>query len=888
MSLDDDTPITITDKSVPVDSDKELLKWDGNRAHILGLLAETSKHYKRVGLFQPYIEHRAVLLSSGRLAVDSVLSAQFTGGLLTDEHSIEGAEGPCPPTPERIVNYNARMAATGSAAFNPATPVPDIVTKNLIQNAFAVRKEGADFLASLAHVFGGTVESNDLLDEAAGDGSKFIAILKREAGLAEPDDISVSMSERTRIVSSGISGEIDDEKLGHDPACTLMAKDQSAQILVTAQSLLFTDIVELCVCLGYQWPAASSTQMLQRCDGATQPPQHSPKVALGVVAVDSQLSRRLRQVSRKLWLPNLPPDFLVRFVLRADKRKRSLSEAAEHRDVLVIAPGPSGMPVQPRSAPLFSLLSWWHCALALWPSANLIGKADDDTWIDPIGVRTSLHESMVEGQRRAQDMAAALYWGIMETFHWRESAHQIAEIDAKGQRGFKYKFSEHQCRVQRISANLSKFKGFRGCPPRTGGESIVGPFPFAKGPLSFLSAPIVSAVLSSEWAMQDALATMQPTSTFGYTRHDGSPTACDDLPAYEDAWTGMALARVASNASGALTYMHVGLHAFSEQASGRYSARVGQLTLFAHAHSSTIVLKDRSKWPFSPAFLEATHMRMATLRRLAPPPSNHTFSCYAHTHRSCNGAAWRRCAATAQPSSSISVRRTATVATAAPRSPGKRPHNSSASGRRLAQTAEGLNEPPPRAIVWSHPYDPATRRLNLSWMYLPFVQTVARGLEAVGYSVRVGSFRGVALQEAIRSLRCGDTFVWVAPMSKHHVPWAALTSKGVRAVYYQTEPGCAWECLWHSGCRAPRNVTEVCDYSLANIQRCTAFLHRMSAAERRSLGAPSTFRHVPPGYMQLPELETPGGGGRAVDMMARRLVTSSAPLVFMKTRVGIL
>ena len=47
-------------------------------------------------------------------------------------------------------------------------------------------------------------------------------------------------------------------------------------------------------------------------------------------------------------------------------------------------------------------------------------------------------------------------------------------------------------------------------------------------------------------AMQDALATMQPTSTFGYTRHDGSPTACDDLPAYEDAWTGMALARVAS------------------------------------------------------------------------------------------------------------------------------------------------------------------------------------------------------------------------------------------------------------------------------------------------------------------------------------------------------
>ena len=181
MSYDDTTPTVSKDKLIPVDTDGEPLLWDGNRAHINGLLAECAKYYKRVGLFQPYIQHRAVLLSSGRLAVDSVLSAQFTGGLLTDDHSIEGDAGPCPPTPRRIVEYDRRMTAAGSPAFNPRAAIPDLITKNLMVNAFSVSKEGADFLSSLCHTFGKAVQSNDLIEEAAGDGSAFVTILKREA-----------------------------------------------------------------------------------------------------------------------------------------------------------------------------------------------------------------------------------------------------------------------------------------------------------------------------------------------------------------------------------------------------------------------------------------------------------------------------------------------------------------------------------------------------------------------------------------------------------------------------------------------------------------------------------------------------------------------------------
>ena len=62
-----------TDKHIPVYLDtKEPIIWlDNNDATIEGTLYEVARYYKRVGLFQTLINHGAVLVGRGVLAVDS-------------------------------------------------------------------------------------------------------------------------------------------------------------------------------------------------------------------------------------------------------------------------------------------------------------------------------------------------------------------------------------------------------------------------------------------------------------------------------------------------------------------------------------------------------------------------------------------------------------------------------------------------------------------------------------------------------------------------------------------------------------------------------------------------------------------------------------------------
>ena len=80
MSTTDDFDTTASSRSattdilIPLDPDKEPIIWDGNDAHIEGLLFEVGKYYRRVGIFQPLLKDHAVALSNGKLAVDSVHS----------------------------------------------------------------------------------------------------------------------------------------------------------------------------------------------------------------------------------------------------------------------------------------------------------------------------------------------------------------------------------------------------------------------------------------------------------------------------------------------------------------------------------------------------------------------------------------------------------------------------------------------------------------------------------------------------------------------------------------------------------------------------------------------------------------------------------------------
>ena len=118
MSFDHDTPLHTehTDILVPIDQYKDPITWDGNAAHIAGILHEIKKYYKRVGIFQPLLEHHAVALSNGKLAVDSVHTVSFIHGLSADPRSFDD---PCPPTAERITKFNAAQR-TDDTKIKPA------------------------------------------------------------------------------------------------------------------------------------------------------------------------------------------------------------------------------------------------------------------------------------------------------------------------------------------------------------------------------------------------------------------------------------------------------------------------------------------------------------------------------------------------------------------------------------------------------------------------------------------------------------------------------------------------------------------------------------------------------------------------------------------------
>ena len=118
--VDDATLSTanISDILVPTFTDKTPIIWDGNNAHIAGMLHEVGKYYKRTGLFQLLLKHRAVALRNGRIAVDSYNTVWFTSGKVTDKLAsgkpTYSFDEPCPPTATRFANAQAAAAAAGT------------------------------------------------------------------------------------------------------------------------------------------------------------------------------------------------------------------------------------------------------------------------------------------------------------------------------------------------------------------------------------------------------------------------------------------------------------------------------------------------------------------------------------------------------------------------------------------------------------------------------------------------------------------------------------------------------------------------------------------------------------------------------------------------------
>ena len=62
---------------IPTTTSGKAIEYDGNPAHLAGILHEIEQFLIRTKHFEPFIQHGACLLSNGKTAVDSKESAKF-------------------------------------------------------------------------------------------------------------------------------------------------------------------------------------------------------------------------------------------------------------------------------------------------------------------------------------------------------------------------------------------------------------------------------------------------------------------------------------------------------------------------------------------------------------------------------------------------------------------------------------------------------------------------------------------------------------------------------------------------------------------------------------------------------------------------------------------
>ena len=143
---------------------------------------------------------------------------------------------------------------------------------------------------------------------------------------------------------------------------------------------------------------------------------------LGVLGVVTTEGSQWRHEIRSSWLqPSLVPTSIVtRLVMRGlDASASLLAEAARERDVVFVEALGT---LSKNRGPLTSTLLWLRCAVVAWPHAELIGKAEDDTWIHLGDIERLLRAAL----RGLASMGADhLYWGTRyETYHWNATSHR--------------------------------------------------------------------------------------------------------------------------------------------------------------------------------------------------------------------------------------------------------------------------------------------------------------------------------------------------------------------------------------------------------------------------------------------------------------------------------
>ena len=172
-------------KYLPVDIDNNPILLGDNPAHIHGALHEVSLYFQRTGEFEALLQNRAVLLSNGKLAVESATAALFVSGSQVDpEH--HDFDNPCPPIAGRTANYDAHATLHGGDALEPAATMPAGYSDSYVINQYAVASEDRELMNCLRKTLTSSDLAQTLISGSQGSGTRFLALLQAEAAKTKP------------------------------------------------------------------------------------------------------------------------------------------------------------------------------------------------------------------------------------------------------------------------------------------------------------------------------------------------------------------------------------------------------------------------------------------------------------------------------------------------------------------------------------------------------------------------------------------------------------------------------------------------------------------------------------------------------------------------------
>jgi hypothetical protein len=143
-------------------------------------------------------------------------------------------------------------------------------------------------------------------------------------------------------------------------------------------------------------------------------------------------------------------------------------------------------------------------------SPAFCAQADDDTFVHLQATSRHLHQTLLALPGRE------IYWGNIELYHWFLRTHRpvafagrFGRLDACQYRAAPAAAAEHPGKPL-SRAQLDNASRFPVVPRSPADDGVVGPFPFARGALLFLSRSLAERVVApGGWAVGEAAATLR-------------------------------------------------------------------------------------------------------------------------------------------------------------------------------------------------------------------------------------------------------------------------------------------------------------------------------------------------------------------------------------------